>query len=78
MGVVPETMKTDVNRRQSVGLVRRATERVRKAQSQQLSTIRFAYAVGVSLRDIAEAAGVSHTTVKNMLASVGDDAGDEA
>ncbi len=68
---VPDALKTDVNRRQAVKLVARAAERLRKAQSEQRSTIRFASEVGASLREIAGAAGVSHMTVKTMLEAPG-------
>jgi DNA-directed RNA polymerase specialized sigma24 family protein len=67
MPTVPEAMKTDINRRQAIRLVRRATERLNKAQSEQRSAIRFASEVGASLREIALAADVSHMTVKNLL-----------
>lgn len=67
MSTVPDTLQNDVGRLQAVKLVARAAERLRKAQSEQRSTIRFASEVGASLREIADAAGVSHMTVKNML-----------
>ncbi len=67
MPEVPEKMKDELGRRQALKKVGHAREQLEKAQRQHRNMIRFASDVGASLREIAEAAGVSHQTVKNIL-----------
>lgn len=60
--VDPEAVK-----RRALRQLQWVTRRVEKEQASQRSAIRAASAAGASLREIAEAAGVGHMTVKRIL-----------
>lgn len=65
---VPESLKQDpIVRRQALKTVEHATRRLAKAASEHRTAILFASQVGNSLRDVADAGGVSHQTVKNLV-----------
>lgn len=49
--------------------VERAADKVALSRSALSDSIRGAHAAGVSLRDIANAAGVSHETVRRVIQS---------
>lgn len=53
-------------------LVRYASENVDVAAGKRDAAIREAYRAGSSLREIADASGISHMTVKRIIERSGD------
>lgn len=61
------TTKPESKQENLLKLVRYAAENVDVASSKRDATIREAHRAGSSLREIAEASGISHMTVKRIV-----------
>lgn len=61
------TTKTDAKQTNLLKLVRYAADNADVANSKRDAAIREAHRSGSSLRDIAEASGISHMTVKRIV-----------
>lgn len=64
---MPTTTTTDSKQANLLKLVRYAAETADVASSKRDAAIREAHRAGSSLRDIAEASGISHMTVKRIV-----------
>jgi len=60
--------RTDPHRFEALELVAGAAQRVTDAEGERNAAMLSAHEFGISYRDIADAAGMSHQTVKNTLA----------
>jgi len=59
----------ETKKRNALKAVEHAARKRERAESEHHSAMRFASEAGASLREIADAAAVSHQTVKNLLAA---------
>lgn len=50
-----------------LALVKRAADKTRKAENERAAAIRFAHEAGAPYRAIAEAADLSHMTIKRII-----------
>lgn len=57
----------DTDKKAALRLARRANERADVAETTRNNAIRFASDAGASLREIAEATGMPHMTVKRII-----------
>jgi transposase-like protein len=63
-----------IDRDQALKMLRRAAVNATKATASRDGWMRYAHLfVGVSLRDIAEATGISHMTVKRIIERTPDE-----
>jgi DNA-directed RNA polymerase specialized sigma24 family protein len=63
----PRITDAEGHRRRALSLAAHAQERLREAESKRARAIRFASGCGASPRQIAEATGVPHNTVKRII-----------
>lgn len=63
----PVTTNTKTRHENYLKLVRYASENAHVASTKRDAAIREAHRAGASLRDLAEASGVSHMTVKRII-----------
>lgn len=64
---------TDRDKRTAVQLAVRAAQRADAAEATKANAIRFALDRGASLREVADALGVSHMTVKRLAGRARDE-----
>lgn len=57
----------ETKKRNALKAVGQAAQNLERAEREHRNAMRFASEAGASLRDIADAASVSHQTVKNVL-----------
>ena len=72
----PSTGPTDDDKRRALGHAASRTRRRIEAERAEANAFAFAHRVGASLREIEEATGVPHMTVKRRIASVTVDTDD--
>ncbi len=63
----PVTTKTETKHDNYLKLVRYASENAHVASSKRDAAIREAHRAGASLRELADASGISHMTVKRII-----------